>query len=72
MDPYVCTHIHTHKYTIYVFTYINAHISSKEKIMLLMYERIFTNNVKSHLNCIKSKATMISLNGKDYNVTNNY
>lgn len=72
MDPYVCTHIHTHKYTIYVFTYINAHISSKEKIMLLMYERIFTNNVKSHLSCIKSKSTMISLNGKDYNVTNNY
>lgn len=40
--------------------------------MLLMYERIFTNNAKSHLKCIKSKSTMISLNGKDNNVTNNY
>lgn len=40
--------------------------------MLLMYERIFTNNAKSHLKCIKSKPTMISLNGKDNNVTNNY
>ena len=72
MVAYVCTHIHTHKYTIYVFTYINAHISSKEEIMLLMYERIFTNNAKSHLKCIKSKSTMLSLNGKDNNVTNKY
>ena len=40
--------------------------------MLLMYERIFTNNAKSHLKCIKSKSTMLSLNGKDNNVTNKY
>ena len=64
--------MHPHTYICVYLYKKNAHISSKEKIMLLMYERIFTNNAKSHLKCIKSKSTMISLNGKDNNVANNY